>query len=92
MNNNYKKINCIWFTPGVGSKVMLLLAKNNPYGIGTIGIVAVDAGHNRWRAFIGLGLGFDEEEDIQDIIDWGACLEEPWARAFFPDINMEYRR
>lgn len=60
-------------------------------GLHSIGIVAVASGKDkeRWKAYIGLGTGTDEETDMQRIADHGAKLDKAEACAFFPEFDPE---
>ena len=60
-------------------------------GLHSIGIVAIASGKDkeRWKAYIGLGTGTDEETDAQKIADHGAKLDKVEACAFFPELDPD---
>lgn len=55
----------------------------------TVGFVAVaDRITGKWRAYVGVAKGENEEEDAWSIADWGAKLSPREAQAFFPMLDM----
>lgn len=60
-------------------------------GLHSVGIIAVASGKNkeRWKAYIGVGTGTNEETDAQKIADHGAKLDKTEAVAFFPEFDPE---
>ena len=65
-----KIVDVVWFTPGLG--------------VGIIGVVLVQMDDNEARAFIGVGLGVSEEEDKQQVVNWGATFPIEATKALFP--------
>ncbi len=59
-------------------------------GRNVIGIVAVRTSQG-WIAYIGVGEGRDEKQDLNFIADYGSKLLEDEGRAFFPRLkSLEY--
>lgn len=56
--------------------------------VDTIGIVAIKS-YNGWKAYIGVGKGYNEEADIQHIKDHGARLMREEAAGFFPQLEPD---
>ena len=55
-------------------------------GSGTLGMVASKAPEGRWVAHLGICANVEQEVDAVHIMQHGAKLNEPEARAFFPEL------
>ena len=75
MSEHHQILDVIWFSNRDGS----------------IGIVATRDEMGKWKAYIGVGNGFNERADREHIAAWGAQVDEHIARACFPRIEGEYR-
>lgn len=74
-DSKYEILNSVWFTPM--SPVM------------QVGVVAIKTGrdNDKWKAYIGLAGGLNEEADEQFVAGYGAKIVDPrQAQAFFPDL------
>lgn len=77
MEQKYKILRSVWFTPQ--SPVM------------HVGVVAIQTGPNndKWKTYIGLAGGQNQEWDEQFIAGFGAKLvDKAQAAAFFPDLEI----
>jgi len=65
-----------------------IIAKEWRTGLNTtIGIVAVEGFNGKWRAYMDVISGSDENEDAQSVADNGIKLSRNEAVAFFPYLN-----
>lgn len=56
-------------------------------------VVAVAGAARDWAAYVGgIGYGADDDTKAEAVHRYGGKLPEPVARAFFPNIELEYRR
>lgn len=78
MEKSYEVLASLWFSPQ--APVM------------QVGIVAIKTGpaKDKWKAYIGLAGGQNQEWDEQFIAAYGAKLaDRAQAAAFFPSFNIE---
>ena len=59
-----------------------------------VGIVAVRTGlhdpdKGEWKAYIGNGVGYNQQEDEQHVAAWGNGLSPEEAKGFFPWLTIE---
>ncbi len=57
-------------------------------GTRTIGMVAYKT-TGGWKAVIGIAKGIDEQEDVNNIADWGAKMSKFEATTFFPEFKAD---
>ena len=58
----------------------------------TVGVVACKLNaSNEWTAYLGVGKGHDEQDDVKIIADYGYRLSETEATAFFPHLDEEIK-
>lgn len=51
---------------------------------GMVGVVLTKTDYAGYRAFIGVGMGVNQDYDSEFIVDWGDKLPRPIAEAYFP--------
>lgn len=56
-------------------------------GADTVGIILTDDSMGKLRAYIGVGMGFNQEADARRIAEYGHRLRFSEAQAFFPHIQ-----
>lgn len=74
----YEILRAVWFSPQ--APVM------------QVGVVAIKSGRDRdkWKAYIGLAGGINENADEQFVAGYGAkIVDKAQAQAFFPDLDIE---
>lgn len=54
-----------------------------------IGVIAIQSYKNQWKAYIGVGIGIDEEVDAYQIAILGSKLPKIVACAYFPHLDPE---
>ena len=65
-----------------------IIAKEWRTGLNTtIGIVATEVYNGKWRAYMDVVSGSDENADAQSVADYGIKLSKSEALAFFPYLN-----
>lgn len=58
----------------------------------TVGVVAVELANSKeWTAYLGVGKGHKEREDVQFIADYGYRLSAQEAEGFFPGLDEELK-
>lgn len=78
----------IWICISANPFMMAFLVKENISRI-TVGIIAKELEIGYWVAYIGVGLGRNEEEDRNSILGWGNKLSKDQAQGFFPNIDIK---
>lgn len=85
---NYKILGSDWFTPplvGILFDALTGISENI-----CIGVVAIETGDGKWKAYIGYGVTGDKEKDEQSIAANGVKLiPKSIAVAHFPALNPE---
>lgn len=56
-------------------------------GTNTVGIILTKNEEDKYRVYIGLGDGLDEDDDAENIKDFGAKLSWEEARGFYPELE-----